>query len=264
VELSASGEQYRPIVGYASDANVKVTVLLMACKRDERTSHLCKAEPKGKAAEALEKARKELEAANANAGMWKAKALKLEEEEEKFGKDVAAANSAQVEELQAEVKKWHERFRKEKAERVKEKGEHVEDGKLKELEKQLEEQAKRIAELNAAVDEKAAELKARNDELDRVWRENESLKRKDAKAIVGTASDGTKVVIAETHHEDMTDVETVTLETMQAWCEGKNLVATQKRAGTCIWIQGESEPWKDELKELGFRFSPKRKSWYLV
>ena len=50
---------------------------------------------------------------------------------------------------------------------------------------------------------------------------------------------------------------------MKAWCKGKGLVASQKAEGCCIWVEGESKPYADELKGKGFRFARKRKSWYL-
>ena len=54
----------------------------------------------------------------------------------------------------------------------------------------------------------------------------------------------------------------VSLKAMQAWCEGKNAVATQKRDGCPIWVEGDTKPYQAELKELGFRWAPKRKGWY--
>jgi len=55
----------------------------------------------------------------------------------------------------------------------------------------------------------------------------------------------------------------VSLESMRKWCEGKNAVATQKREGCPIWIEGDTKPFQAELKEMGFRWAPKRKGWYL-
>ena len=45
--------------------------------------------------------------------------------------------------------------------------------------------------------------------------------------------------------------------------EGRGITVTQKRPGTCIWASGDTEPYKEQLKELGFRWSPKRRAWYL-
>ena len=54
----------------------------------------------------------------------------------------------------------------------------------------------------------------------------------------------------------------VSLESMREWVKRGNMVATQKREGCAIWVEGETKPFQAELKELGFRWSPKRKSWY--
>jgi len=100
------------------------------------------------------------------------------------------------------------------------------------------------------------QLKATRAELDAVWKENEHLKRSKPEPKAEPK--------AETP-EPKADMPTaITLETMQAWAGERNLIATQKRPGTCIWVEGESKPYADELKELGFRFAKKRKSWYLT
>lgn len=100
------------------------------------------------------------------------------------------------------------------------------------------------------------QLKATRAELDAVWKENEHLKRSKPEPKAEPK--------AETPKPKVDVPTTVTLETMQEWCEGKGLIATQKREGTCIWVEGASKPYADELKELGFRFAKKRKSWYLT
>lgn len=40
----------------------------------------------------------------------------------------------------------------------------------------------------------------------------------------------------------------VSLENMKEWCKERNLLATQKREGCCIWVEGDSKPYADELK----------------
>ena len=54
----------------------------------------------------------------------------------------------------------------------------------------------------------------------------------------------------------------VSLESMTEWARERGLVASQKNPTACIWVEGESKPYADELKQLGFRFAKKRKSWY--
>lgn len=106
--------------------------------------------------------------------------------------------------------------------------------------------------LDKRIEELEKQLKETRAELEQVWKENETLKK--AKGSAPKAPKPAKAAdkVAE-----------VSLETMQEWCEGKNLLATQKREGACIWVEGESTPYKDELVEMGFRFAKKRKSWYL-
>ena len=55
----------------------------------------------------------------------------------------------------------------------------------------------------------------------------------------------------------------MSLEFMQEWCKRGNMVATQKREGCCIWVEGETKPFQDELSGLGFRWAPRRKGWYI-
>ena len=110
-------------------------------------------------------------------------------------------------------------------------------------------------ELKARIEELEAQLKARNDELEQVWKENESLKRSKPEP----KAEAPKPEPAKAEHETVAEV---SLNTMKAWCEGKGLIATQKREGACIWVEGDSKPYANELKELGFRFAKKRKSWY--
>lgn len=55
----------------------------------------------------------------------------------------------------------------------------------------------------------------------------------------------------------------VSLETMRKWCKKRpNTVATQVRDDCPIWIEGETKTYQAELKELGFRWAPRRKGWY--
>ncbi len=119
--------------------------------------------------------------------------------------------------------------------------------KVKAPEKKEDEVEKRIAELEK-------ELKAARKELEEVWKENETLKAKPKETPKAPAPP------KETQKADV--AEAVSLETMKAWCEGKGLIATQKAEGCCIWVEGESKPYAEELKEMGFRFAKKRKSWY--
>lgn len=99
-------------------------------------------------------------------------------------------------------------------------------------------------EMKKRIEELEAELKATRKELDEVWKENATLKAKPQAPKVEQAA------------------AVVSLESMTKWCEGKGLIASQKREGACIWVEGDSKPYADELKEMGFRFAKKRKSWY--
>lgn len=116
-----------------------------------------------------------------------------------------------------------------------------------EEEKQMKE---RIAELEK-------ELKATRKELEDVWKENATLKAKQAKADKPKAPEPPKPAKKEPQ------AESVSLDLIGAWCGKRGLVASQKADGCCIWVEGESKPYAEELKEMGFRFAKKRKSWYL-
>lgn len=107
--------------------------------------------------------------------------------------------------------------------------------------------------MDKRIEELEAELKAARKELDEVWKENETLKRKQDAPEPSKAPEAPKADVAAT----------VSLAAMQAWAKERGLVASQKREGTCIWVEGESTAYRDELKEMGFRFAKKRKSWYL-
>lgn len=55
----------------------------------------------------------------------------------------------------------------------------------------------------------------------------------------------------------------VSLETMKAWCaERENVIATQKREGASIRVYGETKPYREELLQLGFRWTPNKQFWY--
>jgi flagellar biosynthesis GTPase FlhF len=227
VELaSQERKKCTAIIGYASNDDVKVTLLLMPLQRNEKSSRLGKPTAFGKAEERNRELRDELKAMTANMEMWKSKAM----EAEKGGAKELEAKLAEAEERakhnEEKACKWAAKAREaEKA--LEQKGEPVDDSRVKELEAEL------------------AKVKA---ELDEVWRENATLKATKTK---------------ETEKVEDTAAE-VTLDTMRKWCEGKNLVATQKRPGCCIWVEGESKPYESELKELGFRWAGKsRKAWYL-
>lgn len=43
----------------------------------------------------------------------------------------------------------------------------------------------------------------------------------------------------------------------------KDVVITQKRPDACIWVSGKTGQCADELKALGYRYSRKRRAWWL-
>jgi len=202
---TSEDKQAKPVMGYAEDGVVRLTMLAMPLKLG-KNPFLGKARPYGKDEKAVAEMAEELRAAKA--------------ERDKFA---------------------------EKAKRVEQKG----DGKLKDRVKELEGE---LAEAKAAIADAAGKLKETRAELDEVWKENAKLK---AKREVPPAPKAPK---AEPKDEAAA---AVSLETVRKWCEGKGLVASQKREGTCIWVEGDSKAYKDELTEMGLRFSKKRKSWYI-
>ena len=116
--------------------------------------------------------------------------------------------------------------------------------------KKQEATEKKEENVDKRIEELEAKLKAMSEELEQVWKENAKLKAKTKPATEKETE------VATEHATE------VSLKAMQEWCEGKGLVATQKHEKTCIWVEGESTPYKDELVEMGFRFAKKRKSWY--
>jgi hypothetical protein len=78
--------------------------------------------------------------------------------------------------------------------------------------------------------------------------------------------DDPEPVIPEVEHRDSTDdSEDIPsdVDGFRAIFEPCGIAITQKREGCCIWASGDTEPHKDALKEHGFRWSPKRRAWYL-
>ena len=209
---TVENEPLKPTVVYAWDDDVSMTALVMPVKPLSST-RLDEARPVGKADKRNKELRDELKAANANAEMWKEKALKHESE---------------VEELKKEQPKKEEPN----------------------------------MELKNRIEELEQELKKAHAELEEVWKENATLK---AKAPEKPQGETQSAQAAEPDPDKAKDAAAaVSLQTMQAWAKERGLVATQKNEGSCIWVEGESKPYAEELKDLGFRFAKKRKSWYFT
>lgn len=54
----------------------------------------------------------------------------------------------------------------------------------------------------------------------------------------------------------------VTVETLRALVAGHNVIVTQKNERSCIWVMGETEPLKEELKNAGLRWATKKQAWW--
>ena len=109
-------------------------------------------------------------------------------------------------------------------------------------EKEDEGMKKRIAELEA-------QLKATRAELETVWKENEVLKAKPEPKPVEVAATVSLSALTEQ---------------MQAWCKDReNVSARRKNEQLCtpVRVEGDTKPYKEELTELGFRYS-KKGFWY--
>lgn len=66
--------------------------------------------------------------------------------------------------------------------------------------------------------------------------------------------------------DDIEIIDTATtsaLEMLRRFAEGKNLAVTQKNERCCIWVVGDTRAYKDELKEMGLRYSKKKEGWWL-
>ena len=227
------GKSNRPIVGYAENDGIEVTVLVMPQKMDDHPK-FAKEAPRGRDERAVSKVRKELEIANSNLKMWKEKALKLENEGD-------AKLSEELEEAKAERDKLAEELKAEKAKRNEKKG----VGKLEDKVKELE-----------------AELSKAKAELEDVWKENEMLKR----STQQTEAPEPESKAEPAPKSDEAATFEVSLETMQAWCEGKGLKAKQMNERSSIWVLGPSLPYKDELETMGARWGTSKKfgkGWYI-
>ena len=89
------------------------------------------------------------------------------------------------------------------------------------------------------------------------------------RARITPTPDGVKAEVVERRTEKIEKPKpedaaaVVSLEYMKAWCsEREDVIATQKREGCCIWVEGVTKPYQAELKELGFRWGKSRKAWY--
>lgn len=228
------GKPNRPVVGYAEGDGVEVTLLVMPAKLDGHHK-LGSERPRSADEKALDGMREELEAARANAEMWKAKALEAE------GKPNSELE-ADLQKARAERDRFAEKFRVEKAKRVEEKG----DGKLQDKVKELE-----------------GQLKEARAELERVWKENEGLKR----TLDAPKPPETKSEPKPTAEPAQDAAAEVSLATMQAWCEGKGLKAKQTNEKASIWVLGPSLPYKKELEDMGARWGTSKKygkGWYIA
>lgn len=70
----------------------------------------------------------------------------------------------------------------------------------------------------------------------------------------------------EPPREDIEIIDTATtsaLEMLRQFAEGKNLAVTQKNERSLIWVVGDTKAYKDELKEMGLRYSKKKEGWWL-
>lgn len=117
-------------------------------------------------------------------------------------------------------------------------------------------------DMEKRIEELEQELKATRAELEQVWKENATLKAKAPEKPQGETQSAQATDPEPDKGEDAAAV--VSLQTMQAWAKERGLVATQKNATSCIWVEGDSREYADELKGLGFRFAKKRKSWYFT
>ena len=80
-------------------------------------------------------------------------------------------------------------------------------------------------------------------------------------ARIDITPEGVKATPIESHVEKV--AMEVTIETMREWCKAReNVVATQANGkGACVKVHGDTKPYRDELKELGFKWSRKGFWW---
>lgn len=138
--------------------------------------------------------------------------------------------------------------------------------RMEDLKKQLEKVQAELRDMKAnafmwetQAKENEKELKAARKELDGVWKENANLKAKREPKDIPPAPKAP-------NEKEQDAAATVSLEQMQAWCEGKGLKAKQTNEASSIWVLGPSKPYKDELIEMGARWGTSKKygkGWYI-
>ena len=119
---------------------------------------------------------------------------------------------------------------------------------------------KRIEELEATLAELKAELKARNDELEQVWKENESLKRSKPEPKAEAPKPEPKADAAT-----VVSLETLLSEARE-WCKSHpNTCANRKRGNKSpVRISGigaDDQALHKELTEMGYRFAKGPQVW---
>lgn len=68
----------------------------------------------------------------------------------------------------------------------------------------------------------------------------------------------------EPPREDIEDTATeVSLESMLEWARDKNVAVCQKNPNCQIKVLGDTEPYEEELKDMGFRQASRKRFWWL-
>ena len=290
---TAENEDLRPIVGFAEGKDVRLELLLMQIKQSDQNSRLAKPRPKGDLAETVKELETKLKASEQMVEHYRskaellAKATKKEEKpqekpqvdekkeddmaKEKFGwvvygttKDgkVGWVSFSRLKTNQG-AENWLKRTADDELASVK--AEYVDSleewgAKAEEVKATLKGLCDRVVTYTPNKSGKSGirstwEREPETPKAEAPKEEAPKLEKPPVEKPKADKPKAPKPPKAEQPAE-------VSLESMTAWAKERGLVASQKNPTACIWVEGESKPYAEELKQLGFRFAKKRKSWY--
>lgn len=292
---TAENEDLRPVVGFAEDKDVRLELLLMQIRQDDQSSRLAKPRPKGDLAETVKELETKLKASEQMVEHYRSKAEKLEvekEEEKPQVEDETPQEKPQVDEKKEDdmankgtfgwvvygttkdgkvgwvsfsrlktnqgAENWLKRTADDELASVK--AEYVDSleewgAKAEEVKATLKGLCDRVVTYTPNKSGKSGIRSTWEREPEAPKEEAPKLEKPPVEKPKADKPKAPKPPKAEQPAE-------VSLESMTEWARERGLVASQKNPTACIWVEGESKPYADELKQLGFRFAKKRKSWY--
>ena len=255
-------KKQEPIMVYAEGKGSFVRAVVMPHRIGvkENGLFLGKPHPFGKDAKAMAELRKERDAAQANADMWRGKYTEYEKKcaecekndskEERGATEKAAKLERDLAKAIENTQKWKEAcIEQEKL------NAELNENLIAAQEKAETENKEESMDYIKRIEELEAELKARNAELERVWKENEGLKAAKAEQPAESTVDAATVVSLE-----------IILAEAREWCKHHpNTTAFRKKGDKApVRISGvmsEDAELQAELIEMGYRWAKGPQVW---